>query len=125
MPTEEAKPAIKLIYANSYRIDEPDDPSYPLIMEAILRVPSFMEVAAMFILGGNERAVALGMTEGDLMEWARKSDNIPNHPRLIRITITDRKGVVIRSKRWREPWIPAPQDLTVAEHIRSHLLPVD
>lgn len=117
------RPAIKIIFANTYHLDLPDDPSYPFMMEVNLRSPSFMPIVHAFLYGGNERAVALGMTIDDLMDWAYKSSNLPTHPRLQHITITDRQGNIIRSKTYREEWLPAFHDKSVFERIRSDLLP--
>jgi hypothetical protein len=123
--TTEAKPAVKLIYANTYQLDQLDDPTYPFTLEVVLRPPSFMSVAFAFLVGGSERAVVLGMSVEDLLDWAKKSDNLAHHPRLIRISITNRNGDVILSKKRQEPWTPVLDDFSVSERLRKDLLPTD
>lgn len=125
MNTAPTNPRIKVIYANTYRLDIEDDPTYPFIVVAHLRHPEFMSIAALFLYGPNEHVICLGMTVEDLLDWAYKSDNIPTHPRLLDITITDRQGNTIRSKKGRGEWTPTWEDISITERLRRRLLPAE
>ena len=60
---------IKLIKHNMGGINNEDDPSFgPYRLNATFRVPSFMEVAAVFIYG-NEEIILRGKTEEALEEF--------------------------------------------------------
>jgi hypothetical protein len=126
IPEDPRKPPVKVIYANTYRLNQPDDLSYPFKMEALLHHPTdFMSIAALFLYGPNEHAIAIGMSIEDLMDWAWKSDGLPRHPRLIRLTISNRQGTVIHTKQGRNSWVPAFQYTSVSQRLRNNLLPTD
>jgi len=77
---------IKLIRHTGGGVNEPNDPTYPFKLEAVLRPPEFMEVAFLFMFG-NEEVVVRGITKEALEEFARAND-LYHHPRLISLTIT-------------------------------------
>jgi hypothetical protein len=56
-------------------------------LTAILRVPEFMNVAALFLYG-NERIVVRGSSRKELESWAALN-GIPTHSRLISLTIEE------------------------------------
>jgi hypothetical protein len=78
---------IKLIKHNMGGVTNPDDPSYgPWRLDAIFRVPSFMEVAASFIYG-REEIVLRGKTKEALEQFA-DVNGLKTHPRLQSLEIT-------------------------------------
>jgi len=78
---------VKLISHNMGGVNEPDDPSLPWRLTAVLRVPEFMNVAALFLYG-QERAVIRGSTKEELEQTAREY-GITTNPRLISLTIEE------------------------------------
>lgn len=85
----ESKPVIegiKLIKHNMGGVNRADDPSYPFRLDAIFRVPGFMEVAASFIYG-REEIVVRGMTAEKLEEFIA-ANGLRTHPRLTKLDIT-------------------------------------
>jgi hypothetical protein len=80
--------SVHLIEHNMGGVQNADDPSLgPWRLTAILRVPEFMEVAALFLYG-NERVVVRGPSREELESWAAEN-RIPTHPRLINLTIEE------------------------------------
>lgn len=86
-----AKPVIegiKLIRHNMGGVNNPDDPAYgPFRLDAIFRVPGFMEVAATFIYG-REEIVVRGKTREALEQFV-KVNSLDTHCRKIKVEITE------------------------------------
>ena len=87
-------PDTKVIYANTHRVDVPDDPSFPYKLEAVFQHSEFMRVAALLMFGGSERIIVRGMTHEALTKLATENE-WTTHPRLIRLTITGPDGAVV------------------------------
>lgn len=83
-----AIPGIKLIFHNAGGVNNPDDPSYPWRLDATFRPPEFMEMAFIFLHGGQEIICVRGQTQASLEEFVAVND-FRNHPRLVTLTITD------------------------------------
>ena len=77
---------IKLIKHNMGGVSVPDDPSYPWRLNAVFRVPSFMDVAASFIYG-REEIIVRGKTREALVQFATLN-KLETHPRLQKLQIT-------------------------------------
>ncbi len=84
---------IKLIKHNMGGVDKPDDPSFPWRLDAVFRVPGFMEVAASFIYG-REEIVVRGLTKEKLEQFA-EVNGLRTHPRLQKLEITQPEAVAI------------------------------
>ena len=83
---------VKLIFhSGECRYD--DDTSLPYKLELSMRAPSFMAIAALFVMGGTEDVVARGDTCEELLEWMKKNA-LDDHPRLTRWKITGPNGFV-------------------------------
>lgn len=79
---------IKLIKHNMGGVNNPDEPEYgPFRLDALFRVPSFMEVAAAFIYG-REEIVVRGKTREALEQFV-KVNSLDTHPRKIKVEITE------------------------------------
>ncbi len=91
--SQEVIHGIKVIRLNSSRIDEPDDPSYPFKLEAILRPPESMVMAFIGLCGGREELVVRALTKGAMDEFLVAND-FRKHPRLRHLTITGPNGVI-------------------------------
>ena len=83
-------PDIKIIHHNAGRIDLPDDPSYPFLLDISLRPPEFMSVAFAFLHGGSETIRVRGKTRAALEKFAEEND-LNTHPRLTKLEITPPK----------------------------------
>jgi hypothetical protein len=79
---------VKLIRHNAVQVNNPDDPSYPFVMDATLRPPEFMIVAFVGLYGGSEIIRVRGKTRHDIVEFVKTND-LARHVRLRRLTITD------------------------------------
>ena len=102
-------PGLKLIRHNASRVNIADDPSFPFRLDAVLRPPEFMMVAFIGIVGGSEELTVRGMTREALQEFADRN-GIPNHPRLIRWSITEPEKANVEGLKRRlkneADWIP-------------------
>lgn len=78
---------LKVIYANTHRINNPDDPSYPYKLYANFRPPEFMQVAFVMLHGGSEEVVVRAMTREAIDECIRQNE-WRDHPRLRRLVLT-------------------------------------
>lgn len=93
MSSEAQTGDVKVIHANMYKIDNPDDPSFPYKLEATFRHGEFMRVTSVMLHGGCERFILRGKTAEALLEVAKGNEWL-DHPRLLRITVTGPEGVV-------------------------------
>lgn len=87
-------PAVKVIYANTYRIDErsSEDPKeYPFKLYANFRHSEFMIVTATMLYGGSEEFILRAKTR-EALELAVKENEWADHPRLRRIVLTTPDG---------------------------------
>jgi hypothetical protein len=91
MPTTTI-PGLKLIRHNASGVNEADDLSFPWLMEATFTPPEFLEIAFVFMHGGSEVIVVRSMSREALDEFISMND-LRNHPRLRRITITGPEGI--------------------------------
>ena len=82
---------VKLIRHNAAGVDLPDDPSFPFVMHAEFRPPSFMDVTFVMIHGGSEIIRVRGKTREDIVEFTKKND-LARHIRLRTLTITEEVG---------------------------------
>lgn len=78
---------IKLITHNAGGVNNPDDPTYPWVLNANFGPPEFMEMAFICMHGGSEVIKVRGKTKEALEEFV-KVNRLNNHPRLREITIT-------------------------------------
>lgn len=97
---------IKLIKHNMGGVNLPDDPSYPFRLDAIFRVPSFMEVAASFIYG-REEIVVRGMTAEKLEQFVA-ANSLRTHPRLTKLEITQPEVLAAAAAKAKPPVEVAP-----------------
>jgi hypothetical protein len=67
---------------------QPDDPSYPWLLTAVLSPPEFMQFAFV-MLYGNEQVRAIGESREALEAWAVEN-GITTHVRLRSLTYTER-----------------------------------
>lgn len=79
---------VKLIKQNTRGVNQPDDPSYPFVLDMLCRSPSFMEVAQAFLFGGREEVRVRGKTKEAIVGFARHN-NLARHPRLTKLTIVE------------------------------------
>ena len=78
---------IKLIQHNMGGVNNADDPSFgPFLLHIILRVPSFMEVTALFIYG-REEIIVRGQTR-EALEQFLVLNELRTNPRLQKIEIS-------------------------------------
>jgi hypothetical protein len=99
--------AHKLVYANTYKFRDEDDPALPFRMDINLRPPDFMNVAFVMLYGGSEEVSFIGSTIEELREVAKDDEtgNVEQHLRLRWIRISDRTGKVLFSKDGpNAPW---------------------
>ena len=77
---------VKVIKHNMGGINNVDDPTLPWRLEATLRVPEFMNVAALFLYG-NEHVIIRADTEAELTSAAESVGITNDHPRMISLVI--------------------------------------
>ncbi len=83
---------IKLIRHNAGGVNEPDDPSYPFLLQASFSPPEFMMMAFIGIHRGGEEILVRGMTEEALEEFVEQN-NLRRHPRLQKLEILETSTV--------------------------------
>ncbi len=83
---------LKLIHLNTHRVSEPDDPTYPFVLDVNYRNHEFMEVTMAFLFPEGEVLKLRSMTREALSEFIERN-NLLQHPRLRRATITGPDGV--------------------------------
>ena len=88
-----AKSDLKLIRHNMGGVDEPDGPSYPYKLEYVCRAPAVMEIATMFLYGGQEIVVIRSKTLPALQKYI-KQNKFRSHNRLVSLTITGPEGII-------------------------------
>ena len=84
---------VKVIHANTYNFDQPDDEALPFKLEMNLNPPEFMKVAFMCMFGGSEELTVRAESLEALNSFIEKSHLRP-HPRARRATITGPDGVL-------------------------------
>ena len=84
---------LRALYMTGLLPRQKDDPSYPFLLEVNLRPPDFMRVAWILLNGGSEEIIVQGRTLEALQEFVKKNE-LREHPRLRRLTITGPTGVV-------------------------------
>jgi len=89
----EVIPGLKLIRHNAVNISKPDDPSLPFKLEANFRPPEFMDFTFICLHGGSEEIVVRGETK-DALDRFIELNNLRDHPRLRRMTMTGPDGTV-------------------------------
>lgn len=82
---------LKVIYANTYNINIPDDPSHPFKLHVNFRPPEFMQVAFIMLHGGSEEFIIRAMTREAIDECITQNE-WKGHPRLRRMVITHPDG---------------------------------
>lgn len=82
---------LKLIRLTGYKINEPDDPSYPYRLMVNLSPPQLMQVAFIMLYGGSEEMVMRGKTREAIDQFIEKND-FRRHPRLRWMTIEGPNG---------------------------------
>jgi len=85
---------LKVIYANTYRIDEraSEDPKeFPWKLHCNFRHADFMVVAAVCLYGGSEEFILRAKTR-EALEEAITTNEWRGHPRLRRMTLTHPDG---------------------------------
>lgn len=85
---------IKLIKHNMGGVNEPDDLTYPFVLDANFRHPEFMVVASAFLYPGGEIIKVRGKTREALDELIERN-GLLRHPRLRRLTIAGPDGETV------------------------------
>lgn len=87
-------PGLKVIYANTYRIDEraSEDPvAFPWKLVANFRHSEFMVVTAVMLFGGSEEFIIRAKTR-EAIEECITTNEWRGHPRLRRLMLTSPDG---------------------------------
>lgn len=88
-------PEIQIVRHLPSRIDVQGDVSLPYLVHVSLSAPSFMAVAWAFLYGGTEEVTARCASRAAVDRFL-DSNELRDHPRLLRITITAPDGTVER-----------------------------
>lgn len=80
------KKDVKLI-KHTGGVNDPDDPSYPWLLEVELSPPELMIITYIAMYGGREEIVVRGKTRKALEKFVEEYELL-THPRLRKLTIT-------------------------------------
>lgn len=88
----------KIIKLNTCNINEAitenDKKEYPWKLKCIFRIPDFMNMMWLCILGGScEELIVIGKTKKDLENYM-KEEQLNNHPRLLSFNITKMEEII-------------------------------
>jgi hypothetical protein len=96
---EKYKSRVKVITANTYRINDPDDPSFPWMIELVCRPPSFMSMAFVGIVGPTEIITVIAKDQ-EALEAAMAESDLRGHPRTMRFRVSGPEGVTESVGDW-------------------------
>jgi hypothetical protein len=108
---------IRLVSGTSYRNVPPVTPEeelrFPFVFYGKFRQPAFMEITWIAIHGNALEEITIRGDSIDTLQAFAAHNQLPSHPRLLLLRISDNDGKVIKSLSPGKDWQDGPAERTI------------